>query len=52
MGCAAVKENGLIKKLFTNTDKPKPMEFETVVPKTEKKEGLFSRIGNLFKKKH
>jgi penicillin-binding protein 1A len=52
MGCAAVKENGLIKKLLTNTDKPKPMEFETVVPKAEKKEGLFSRIGNLFKKKH
>jgi penicillin-binding protein 1A len=50
MSCVAVEEDGFIKRLFSNAEKPKSMEFETA-PTEKKKEGLFSKIGGLFKKK-
>jgi penicillin-binding protein 1A len=50
MSCGAVEEDGFIKRLFSNAEKPKSMEFETA-PTEKKKEGLFSKIGGLFKKK-
>lgn len=51
LSCVTTEEDGFIKKLFSNEAKPKSMEFETVRPTEKKKEGLFSKIGGLFKKK-
>jgi penicillin-binding protein 1A len=51
LSCVAVTEDGFIRKLFSNDKKPKSMEFETALPVEKKKEGLFSKIGGLFKKK-
>ena len=51
LSCVTTEEDGFIKKLFSNEAKPKSMEFETARPTEKKKEGLFSKIGGLFKKK-
>ncbi|OEK00472.1 penicillin-binding protein [Roseivirga sp. 4D4] len=53
MGCAPEKKEGLLNRVFVNNEKPKVSEFKggnkTAEPK--KKEGLFKKIGNLFKRK-
>lgn len=51
MGCAPEKKQGMIKKIFTRTDKPKPMEIkvDTTLAETKKKEGFLKR---LFKRKN
>jgi penicillin-binding protein 1A len=53
MGCTPEKEAGFIKRLFTNTDKPKTtrLQVDTLTSEPEKKEGLFKKIGNIFKRK-
>ncbi|KYG74260.1 penicillin-binding protein [Roseivirga spongicola] len=53
MGCTPEKEAGFIKRLFTNTDKPKTtrLQVDTLASEPEKKEGLFKKIGNIFKRK-
>lgn len=52
MGCAPEKEEGFLKKVFVNTDKPKVTTFEVdSLNHGKKKEGLFKKIGNLFKRK-
>ncbi|GAB5527871.1 MAG: transglycosylase domain-containing protein [Roseivirga sp.] len=50
MGCAPEKESGLIKKIFTRTDRPKPMEIKVDSTQTEpeKRDGFLKR---LFKRK-
>ncbi|MGW8123040.1 penicillin-binding protein 1A [Roseivirga echinicomitans] len=49
LACKEMEEDGFLKRLFTNDEKPKPMKFDTHTE--EKKEGIFSKIGNLFKRK-
>lgn len=53
MGCTPEKEAGFIKRIFTNTDKPKTtrLKLDTLSGEPEKKEGLFKKIGNIFKRK-
>ncbi len=50
MSCAPEKKQGMIKKIFTRTDKPKPMEIkvDTTLAEPKKKEGFLKR---LFKRK-
>lgn len=50
MSCAPEKESGIIKKIFTRTDKPKPMEIkvDSTLSEPKKKEGFLKR---LFKRK-
>jgi len=49
LGCQPIQEDGFLKRLFTNDEKPKPMKFDNKA--AEEKEGIFSKIGNLFKRK-
>lgn len=51
MSCVTTTKDGLIKRVFTNENKPKTMEFENVQTKPKKKDGLFSKVKKLFKKK-
>lgn len=52
LSCVPTEEDGFLKKLFSNNDKPKPMEFKDNSAKEGKeKKGLFKKIGNLFKSK-
>ncbi|MBO3697842.1 penicillin-binding protein 1A [Roseivirga sp. E12] len=53
MSCIPEKKEGLLNRVFVNNDKPQVSEFKggnkTAEPK--KKEGIFKKIGNLFKRK-
>ena len=53
LGCVPEKKTGILNRVFVDNDKPKVTEFkytpQTAAPK--KKEGLFKKIGNLFKRK-
>ncbi|WP_420387374.1 penicillin-binding protein 1A [Roseivirga sp.] len=53
MSCSPEKEPGLLKRIFVNTDKPKTtrLEIDSLTQEPKKKEGLFKKIGNLFKRK-
>ena len=53
MGCTPEKEPGFIKRIFVNTDKPKNIELkvDTLSQESKEKEGLFKKIGNIFKRK-
>ena len=46
MDCPPIKEDGFLKRVFTNEDKPKVKDFGE-----EEKKGLFSKVKDLFKKK-
>ncbi|MEC7753968.1 transglycosylase domain-containing protein [Roseivirga sp. UBA1976] len=54
MNCAPEKEAGFLRRIFVNTDKPKTtrLEIDSTAVETPKKEGLFKKIGNIFKKKN
>ncbi len=54
MGCSPEKEAGLLKRIFVNTDKPKitKLKIDSLTQEAEKKEGLFKKIGNIFKRKN
>lgn len=54
MNCAPEKETGLIKKILTRTDKPKPMEIKVDSTQTEpeKKDGFLKRLFRRKKKKN
>ena len=47
MDCPPIKEDGFLKKLFTNPDKEKSKNFEE---EGKQNQGLFKRIKKLFKK--
>lgn len=53
MGCTPEKEPGLLKRIFVNTDKPKAtrVKIDTLNQAPKEKEGLFKKIGNIFKRK-
>ncbi|NVK85201.1 MAG: transglycosylase domain-containing protein [Cytophagia bacterium] len=53
MNCTPEKEPGLLKRIFVNTDKPKTtrIQIDTLSGEPQKKEGLFKKIGNIFKRK-
>ena len=52
LSCQPTEEDGFIKRLFANDEKPKPIQFDfSSKSKEEKKEGIFSKIGDLFKRK-
>lgn len=52
LNCDDDKAPGFLKKVFTNSEKPKlsGVKIDTLQPE-EEKPGLFKRIGNIFKKK-
>jgi penicillin-binding protein 1A len=54
MNCAPEKETGLIKRILTRTDKPKPMEIKVDTTRTEpeKKDGFLKRLFRRKKKKN
>lgn len=53
LNCLPEKKEGLLNRVFVNNDKPQISEFKseikTATPK--KREGVFKKIGNLFKRK-
>ena len=53
MSCTPEKEPGILKRIFVNTDKPKTtrIQIDTLSGEAQRKEGLFKKIGNIFKKK-
>lgn len=52
LNCDQEKSPGFLKKVFTNSDKPKLSGVQIDTTTTDaKKPGLFKRIGNIFKKK-
>jgi len=53
MNCTPEKEPGLLKRIFVNTDKPKTtrIQIDTLSGEPKEKEGLFKKIGNIFKRK-
>ncbi|HEY9116731.1 MAG TPA: transglycosylase domain-containing protein, partial [Roseivirga sp.] len=54
MGCTPEKEPGLLKRIFVNTDKPKTtrIKIDSLGQAPKEKEGLFKKIGNIFKRKN
>jgi len=53
LNCAPEKKTGIFNRVFVDNDKPKVTEFK-YEPKTaepKKKEGIFKKIGNIFKRK-
>ncbi len=53
LSCIPEKKEGLLNRVFVNNEKPQILEFknETRTAEPKKKEGLFKKIGNLFKRK-
>lgn len=53
LGCVSEKREGLLSRAFVNNDKPQISAFknDTKTAEPKKKEGVFKKIGNLFKRK-
>lgn len=54
LNCAPEKRSGLLNRVFADNDKPKISEFKLktkTADEPKKKEGLFKKIGNIFKRK-
>lgn len=53
MGCMPEKESGFLKRLLVNEEKPKVtnLKMDSLSNQPKEKEGLFKKIGNLFKRK-
>jgi len=51
LACQPTEEDGFLKRLFANDKKPKPIKFDYSANEEEKKERIFSKIEDLFKRK-